>query len=167
MVDFAGLAWRHQSTAAASQPKPLQPVKPASRASDLKSLGTLLALRTTWPENFINLAGCWAGQLLVEGQLYQEAVTGQYIFSLGFKHLAGLSWTVDEVCPGYFQLASQGWTDRADRCRERLQPFCTYTVAGKDTNEEELYAGVPTSVCALKALAPDKPKVLVSDRWKS
>ena len=143
--NWTGLTWRQAVAAGASAgaPRQLLPVKPASRASDLKSLGTLIALRTTWPESFTNLAGCWAGQLLVEGRLYQ-AVTGQYVLSLGFEHLAGLAWSVEEVLPGYFQIASQGLRERQGQSRERLQPFCVHSVTAKGSEEEELYAGVPT-----------------------
>ena len=131
----------------------LDKVKAASHVAEMRSVGAMLALRSTFVENFKNASLVWVGNLMSSGLLFQEVTTGKFILSFGFHSSAGLCWEVAPVGPAgeedtYFCLSPSNLS--LQDARVRLQGFCPTSVwcPSMAVNEED-YAGVPTEVCFL------------------
>ena len=129
----------------------LEDGKPASHASEFRSVGAMIGLRT----GLGSASGLWVGKLLCHGCVYYETASSTYMLSFGFHSAGGISWEITPVGPPdsngnreFFSLTPAG-VSLEDSCAY-LQCFATTKLWSPSHGEnEEQYAGVPTTVCFL------------------
>ena len=117
--------------------------KAASHIAELQSVGAMVGLRKAAALGY-HTAHLWVGKLMNCGLLFEEILTNTYYLSLGFHSAGGICWQVcplgpaDENGKQYFSLVKEGMGP--EEARTKLQ------LSSSNENEEE-YAGVPTTVC--------------------
>lgn len=129
----------------------IEDVKAGSHMAELRSVGAMVGLRKAAALGY-QTAPLWVGKLMNCGLLFEEVLTNTYYLSLGFHSAGGICW---QVCPlgpvddngkQYFSLVKEGMgCEEAKTCLQFFSPT-KLQMASSNENEEE-YAGVPTTVC--------------------
>ena len=89
--------------AAGSEPNE-KACKPAGQAADLRSAGSLTALRELADKNFIGLSSSWVGMLMQESMVFREKSSAKVYCSLGHVGQSLWLWEMTTVAEPSLQI---------------------------------------------------------------